>query len=86
MHNVSNRPKQFQDFNREASCYELGRPSVNPSFERKTLQFGSQRISRLLKLFPKVRELPLQIRNLFVQIREFTFQLGDSLFIRSAAG
>src|SRR6476646_10512992 len=33
----SNRPKQFQDFKREASCYELGRASVNPSFERKTL-------------------------------------------------
>src|SRR5580658_7945632 len=34
MHNVSNRPKKSRLFNREASCYELGRACVNPSFEK----------------------------------------------------
>jgi hypothetical protein len=64
MHNVSNRPKQTQFFIRETSCYELAWVPVNPSLKKK--KSASVRLStrgRLLKLFPKLRELPFQIRD-----------------------
>jgi hypothetical protein len=74
MHNVSNRPEKNQLFIREAPCYELGRVSVNPSFEKaKPLQDSFRKTSTLLKLLSKLSELPLQIRNLFLQSGDFAF-------------
>jgi hypothetical protein len=74
MHNVSNRPKQTQLFTRETSCYELGWVRVNPSFKKENqCQLRFQWLPRLLELFSKLCELPLQIGNFFAQTFEFIF-------------
>jgi hypothetical protein len=47
--------------------------STLPSKKQKPLQDSFRKTSTLLKLLSKLSELPLQIRNLFLQSGDFAF-------------